>query len=117
MTQDQVALLLLKIVLVSGALSVSGFVALYHYLTRGSVWTNAIGRTIVIKDVLLIACLAPLDPVAVLPLQQAHLARISLWTDVVLFGLLTSVMIWRCVVWWRIHHVRVAGDAAPRRPP
>lgn len=115
MTQDQVQLLLFKVVLVAGITSIAVFVADYHRMTRGGVWRNEIGKTIVIKDILLIACMTP----SVLSLFF-HLSRLTSrvagWTDIVLFGLLPVVMTWRVKVWRRVHNGK-AGKADAPGPP
>ena len=102
MSQDELILLLFKIVLIADVISVAGFVALYWKLSQGAMWRNEIGRTIAVKDILLIACLLP----SILSLF-AHFNRltshIAAWVDVVLFGALTPVMLWRIAVWRRIH--------------
>lgn len=102
MTQDDAILLAFKVVLLSGAVSVALFVAVYHRLTRGAVWKNEIGRTLIWKDILLILCLLP----SILSLF-AHFNRltshIAAWVDVVMFGALTPVTLWRVQVWRRIH--------------
>ena len=102
MSQDDWIILLLKIVLISGAVSVTLFVAMYHKLTRGGVWRNAIGQTLVAKDILLIACLVP----SILSLFFSFnrlTSHIAAWADIALFGLITPVMLWRVQVWRRIH--------------
>lgn len=102
MSQDQAAVLAFKIVLVAGVLSVAAFIVLYHRLTDGAVWRDEVGKTIVVKDVLLILMLLP----AILSLFfrfSGFTSHIAAWTDVVLFGLLTPVMTWRCLIWARLH--------------
>ena len=102
MSQDQWILLLLKIVLICGVASVALFVAEYTWRTKGAAWKNAIGRTLLWKDVLLIACLLP----SILSLFFSFsriTSHIAAWVDVVLFGLLTPVMLWRVAVFERIH--------------
>lgn len=108
MSQDQWIILLLKIVLVSGAVSVAAFVVQYHRLAKW--WKNPIGRTIVIKDILLIACLTP--SILSLFLQFNRLtSHIAAWTDIVLFGLLTPVMAHRILIWQRVHRDKQAQEA------
>lgn len=108
MNQDQLIILLFKVVLISGAASVTLFIAVYWRLAPW--WRNEIGRTIVVKDFLLIACLMP----SILSLFF-HFSRltsyVAAWTDVALFGLLTPVMLWRVRVWHRVHkNKETAGD-------
>lgn len=111
MSQDSLIILLFKIVLVSGALSVAAFVVRYHQMTKGAVWANEVGKTIVVKDILLIACLIP--SILSLFFRFSRLtSHVAAWLDVVLFGLLTPVMIWRIVVWQRIHRNKQGASAA-----
>lgn len=100
MSQDQAIQLALKIVLTSGIVSILAFIADYWRLAPW--WKNPIGRTIVIKDFLLILCLLP--PVVSLFFQFNRLtSNVAAWIDISDFGLLTPCMIWRIVVWERIH--------------
>lgn len=111
MTQDQVIILLLKITLISGVISIAAFVAVYWRLAPW--WRNQIGRTLVVKDVLLILIMIP--TILSLFFQFNRLtSHIAAWLDVVLFGLITPVMIWRAVVWVRIHRGKAgAGTGEP----
>jgi hypothetical protein len=108
MTQDQVITLLFKVVLISGALSVLLFVAVYTWYAPW--WRDEIGRTIVVKDILIAIMLVP--TILSLFFEFTRLSsRVAAWVDIGLFGLLTPVMLWRCVVWRRIHR----GE--DRQPP
>ena len=109
MSQDQWLILLLKIVLVCGAVSVALFVA--EYTWRAAWWRNPIGRTLVVKDILLILCLVPSILSLFLSFNRLT-SHIAAWVDVGLFGLLTPAMLWRIVVFERVHREK---DAAP--PP
>jgi hypothetical protein len=100
MSQDAWILLMLRIVLISGAVSVTVFIGVYSALARW--WSSAIGRTIVIKDILLLLLLIP--SLMSLFFQFNRLtSHIAAWVDVGLFALMTATMIWRCAVWIRIH--------------
>jgi hypothetical protein len=98
--QDHLILLLFKIVLVADVVSIAAFIAQYWRLAPW--YKNPIGRTIVIKDILLIVCLLP----SVLSLFW-HFSRltshIAAWVDVASFGLIAPVMAWRILVWQSIH--------------
>ena len=111
MSQDQWIILLLKIVLTSGALSVITFILVYSRLAPW--YRNEIGRTLVVKDILLVLMLTP--SLLSLYFQFNRLtSHIAAWLDIVLFGALTPVMLWRCAVWVRIHRAkdsRGTGDA------
>ena len=111
--EERLIILLLKIVLISGAVSVALFVTEYTWRTRGAAWKNDIGRTLLWKDVLLIACLVP----SILSLFFSFnrlTSHIAAWVDVGLFALLTPAMLWRIAVFERIH--RDKGDSDDPRP-
>lgn len=102
MSQDSWIILLLKVVLVCGAVSVALFVAEYTWRTRWGCFRNDIGRTLVWKDILLIACLLP--SILSLFFQFTRLtSHVAAWVDVGLFGLLTPAMWWRIAVFERVH--------------
>lgn len=114
MSQDGLLLLLLKVVLLAGAASTTAFIARYHQMTRGAVWHDELGKTIVIKDILLVLMLLP--TILSLFFSFSRLtSHIAAWTDIVLFGLLTPVMLWRLAVWQRIHNGRQAQEARPEQ--
>lgn len=102
MSQDQWILLLFKIVLCADVVATAGFVAVYWRLTRGGMWRNQIGRTIAVKDILLVLCLLP--SIMSLFFHFSRLtSHVAAWIDVALFGLIAPVMCWRIIVWARIH--------------
>jgi hypothetical protein len=107
LTQDQAIILALRVVLVSDVAAVAGFIAQYWRLAKW--WKNPIGRTLIVKDILLILCLMP----SILSLFW-HFSRltshIAAWFDVASFGLITPVMIWRIIVWQKISR----EDRVPR---
>ena len=109
MSQDEWIILLLKVVLVCGAVSVALFVAEYSY--RAAWWRNSIGRTLVVKDILLILCLLPSILSLFLSFNRLT-SHIAAWVDIGLFGLLTPVTLWRIVVFERVHREK---DAAASR--
>lgn len=103
MTQDGALILAFKIVLLAGAVSVAVFIVAYHMMTRGAVWRDPVGKTIIVKDILLGACLTP----SILSLFfhfGRFTSRVAGWIDVALFGLLPVVMTWRLIVWQKIHN-------------
>lgn len=107
-SQDQILILAFKIVLVGGVVSAAVFVGCYHRLTRGAVWADAVGRTIVLFDLLIALCLVP----AGLPLFW-HFSRFAshlvAWVDVVLFGLIPVALAHRTFLWVRIHNQKAGG--------
>lgn len=116
MSQDQLIILLFKIVLVCGAVSVALFVAEYTWRTKWGCWRNDIGRTLVWKDILLILCLLPSILSLFLHFNRLT-SHIAAWVDVGLFGLLTPVMIWRTAVFERVHKQSGKTGAAADTEP
>lgn len=98
MSEDQWIVLLFKIVLISGILSIVTWIAVYTRLAKW--WRNAIGRTLVAKSLLLAGLLIPSALSLFFHLNRltSHLAA---WADVTLIGAITPVMIWRTAVWLR----------------
>lgn len=111
---DPAVILALKIVLVSGIVSLAGWVALYTVLTRGGVWRNPVGLTLILKSLLMAGMFVP----ALLSLffhLSARDSRAAGWADVALIGLVTPVMAWRCAVWVRMHRLgRLPRDGRDR---
>jgi hypothetical protein len=97
---DPLVILLLRIVLISGVVSIAAFIAQYTRLAPW--WRSAVGRTIVIKDVLLIAVFIPTIMSLFLEFNRTT-SHIAAWLDIVLIGLVTPVMLWRLWIWERIH--------------
>lgn len=106
MTQDDLLLLLFKVILIADLVAIAAFIADYSRLARW--YSNPIGRTLVIKDILLILLLTPS-----LMSLFFHFSRltshIAAWIDVALFALLVPVMLWRVAVWVRVHNDK--GDS------
>lgn len=99
-TQDQWILFAFKVVLIAGIVSIIAFIV--QYSRYAPWWRNEIGRTLIVKDILLVLLLVP--SILSLFLHFSRLSsHIAAWIDVGLFGLLTPVMIWRIAVWARIH--------------
>lgn len=114
MTQAHLIVLLLKVVLVAGAASIAAFTAVY---TRYAPWwKDPVGRTIIIESVLLLCCITPTTLSLFFSFSRLT-SNIAAWADIVLFGLLTPVMLWRCVVWHRLHRLGVAATTREPVPP
>jgi hypothetical protein len=99
-TQAAWLVLTLKIALISGFVSLVGWIALYSALADW--WQLPIGRTLVAKTALIAGLFVP----SILSLffhLSAHDSYIAGWVDVALIGLVTPVMLWRCLVWWKLH--------------
>lgn len=100
MNEDQWIVLLFKVVLITDVIAVIAFVVQYWRLAPW--WRNQIGRTIVVKDILLAACLIP--SIMSLFFKFSRLtSHVAAWIDLALFGLIAPVMCWRIIVWQRIH--------------
>lgn len=109
MTQDQLIQLLLKIILITDVISIFAFIADYWRLAPW--WRDPIGRTIVTKDMLLLLALIP----SVLSLFFKFTrvgSHIAAWVDVVLLGAMGPVMLWRIVIWQRVHAGKVGKTEA-----
>lgn len=107
MNQDHVLLLLLRAVLIADMTALAAFVG--EYTLRARWWENPVGRTIVIKDLMLAAAFTP----SVLSLFfkfSAFTSRVAGWTDVGLFAGIAAAVTWRIVVFERIHREPPAGD-------
>ena len=100
MSQDQVIVLLFRIITIADVAAIAAFIACY---TRWAPWwRNPIGRTLVIKDILLVLILVP--SIMSLFFQFNRLtSHIAAWADIALLGLLVPVMAWRIAVFGRIH--------------
>ena len=108
MSQDDALIWLFKIVLIADVVSVAWFIALYWRLSRGAMWRNEIGRTIAVKDILLILALIP--SILSLFFKFSRLtSHVAAWFDVAVFGLIAVAMCWRSRVWRSIHN-RKAED-------
>jgi hypothetical protein len=100
MTQAQWLVLTLRVALIAGFVSLVGWIVLYSVLADW--WKNPIGRTLVAKTALIAGLFVP----SILALffrlgrQDSYIAG---WVDVGLIGLVTPVMCWRSLVWWRLH--------------
>jgi len=101
MSQDDWIILLLKIGLIAGAISLFAWVAIYTWLTRGGAWRNPIGQTLIVKTLLIAALFVPQILSLFFHLNRLD-SRITAWTDVTLIGLVTPIMTWRSLVWVRL---------------
>ncbi len=100
MTQMQVIVLLLKIFLISGFVSLAGWVVLYSVLAPW--FRDPIGRTLVAKTLLIAGTFLVVALGAFFPWFNRH-PYVTGWIDVFLIGGVTPAMIWRSAVWVRLH--------------
>jgi hypothetical protein len=104
MTQDQAIVLLLKIGLIAGFASLVAWVALYHILTRGGWRKNPIGRTLVVKSLLIAGLFVP-QILSLFFHMNRFDSHVAAWADVTLIGAVTPVMLWRAAVFLKLHKV------------
>lgn len=110
MTQDQLISLAFKVVELASVVTIAAFVA--YYSTVANWWANAIGRTIVIKDIALILVLIP-SILSIFFSFNRLTSHIAAWFDIGSFGLVPVIMIWRIIVWRRIHRDGKPGNPVP----
>ena len=100
MSQASWLILAFKVVEVASVLTIAAFVA--YYTKVADWWAHPVGRTIVLKDLALILVLIP----SILSIFF-HFNRLSsyiaAWFDVASFALVPVIMVWRIVVWRKIH--------------
>jgi hypothetical protein len=99
-TQASWLVLALKIALVSGFASLAGWIVLYTILAPW--WRNPVGRTLVAKTTLIALLFIPTTLSLFFNLSRLD-SYIAGWTDMALIGLVTPVMIWRSLVWVKLH--------------
>ena len=93
------------------------FLFVLQYTLTSPWWRDQVGTTIVVKDLALLAILVP--SCAVLIWHSLLTVRQSAWISLIVLSLMTLVMLWRCVVWYRVSKPRFlqgrAGRAASRK--
>jgi len=100
MSQDEVILLLFKIVLLTNIAAIIAFVVIYTRLAPW--WKNVIGRSIVSFDILLGMAFVP-SAISLFWHLNRLTSRIAAWVDIGIFALIAGAMVWRSVQWVRIH--------------
>lgn len=106
MTQTSWLLLTLKVVTVAGFCSLTAWIIVYTRLAPW--WRNPVGQTLVIKTALIALLLVPSILSLFFGLNRLT-SEIAGWVDAALIGLITPVMIWRTVVWVRLHRDGTTG--------
>ena len=110
MTQPQVLLLLLKIGIPLAFASLIQWIVVYSVLERHW-YRQAIGQTLVAKT-LLVAGLLAFTGLSVFFSLNRETSEVIAWVETIFIYLITPVMIWRSVVWWRVAHTgKKAGDS------
>jgi hypothetical protein len=101
---DPLTTLLFQLVIIADIVSITAFVLIYSKLAPW--WRNPIGRTIVIKDILLTLVLIPSALSLFLHFSRLT-SEVASWLDIVLLGSITPVMLWRIRIWFKIHGNKV----------
>ena len=100
MTQDNAILLAFKVVEVASVVTILAFIGYYSRAAKW--WKNAIGRTIVCKDIALILVLVP-SILSIFWHWNRLTSHIAAWFDVGAFAMVPVIMIWRIFVFRKIH--------------
>lgn len=100
MTQAALVILALKAGCLAAFLSLTGWVALYTRYAKW--WRSEIGRTLVIKTLLVALLLVPTALSLFFKFSRTT-SYAAAWADAALIWLITPVMIWRSAVWHKIH--------------
>lgn len=110
MTQLALITLLFKIFLVTGFLSLAGWVVLYTFLAPW--FRDPVGRTLVAKTSLIAGTFLVAGLGEFFPWFRTHPLTLG-WIDVALIGAVTPVMAWRSAVWIKLHRAgRLPRDGA-----
>lgn len=107
-------LLLLKVALIADIAGIVIFVADYTRLAQW--WTNPVGRTIVIKDLFLLVVVL-LTAMSVFFRFSRLTSMVAAWIQIGALGAVAVVMLWRVVVFERLHRDRRDGDSHLRGVP
>lgn len=110
MKQEALLLLLVKIMLIADMVSIAVFVGDYSRLTRWGWARNPIGRTIVIKDLFLLAVIS-LTAMSVFFQFSRLTSLVAAWIQVGLLGAMAVAMLARVVVFERLHRHRPPDSA------
>jgi hypothetical protein len=117
-TQASWLALALKVALISGFVSLAGWIILYTALAPW--WRNPIGRTLVAKTTLIALLFIPTSLSLFFNLSRLDSLIVG-WIDMGLIGLVSPVMAWRSVVWWRLYRAgrlpRDDRDSTPGGDP
>jgi hypothetical protein len=115
MSQEQALILAFKIVEVASVATIAAFVGCYSKWARW--WENPIGRTLVFKDIALVLVLIP-SILSIFIDFSRFTSRIAGWFDVGALALVPVIMVWRVLVFRKIHKAgQLRQDTAPAAPP
>ena len=99
-SQDQVIILALKVVLVAIVVTALAFVGVYTYLAKW--WDNEIGKTLVILDLLIAAGFIPSLMSLFLDFNRLT-STIAAWIDIGIWAAVAAVLALRIPLWIRLH--------------
>lgn len=99
--QLQAITLCLKVGLIAGFAGLTGWVAVYTWLTKGGAWRNPVGLTLIVKSLLIAGAFIPSTLSLFFHLSKGS-SLIAGWADVALIGAVGPVMLWRTIVWLRM---------------
>jgi hypothetical protein len=99
-TQAQWLILCMKVALIAGFVALAGWVVLYSVLADW--WRNPIGRTLVAKTTLIALLFIPTVLSLFFRLSRLD-SWVAGWVDVGLIALVAPTMVWRCLVWLKLH--------------
>jgi hypothetical protein len=111
LTQEEWLTLILKVALISGFISLAGWIVIYSRLARW--WTSPIGRTLVAKTALIAGLFIPSTLSLFFHLNRLD-SYIAGWVDVTLIAAVSPVMWWRSAVW--IKESRKGRTDEPDKP-
>ena len=106
MSQDQWIILAFKVVEIASVVTITTFTACYSRWAAW--WSNPIGRTIVYEGIALILVLIPSILSIFLSFNRLT-SHIAAWFDVAAFALVPAIMIWRTLVFRKIHQAGKLG--------
>jgi len=100
LTYPSLMILLTKITLIADMVAIVAFVLDYSRLAAW--WSNPVGRTIVIKDLFLLAVIS-LSLAPVFFHFSRFTSQVASWIQIGLLGGIAVAMCWRIIVFERIH--------------
>jgi hypothetical protein len=108
-SQDQAILLAFKVTEIASVVTIAAFTACYSRWADW--WTNAVGRTIVYEGLAIILILIP-SILSIFFSFNRLTSHIAAWFDVGSFALVPLIMVWRIVVFGKIHRAGKQEDGS-----
>ena len=100
MTSPALLVLLTKIALIAVMVAITAFIADYSRLAKW--WKNPVGRAVVMKDLFLLGVIS-LVVLSVFFHFSRLTSQVAAWIQIVLLAAMAVAMLWRIVVFERIH--------------